>query len=104
STAFEHHAVLHTLDALVKEGFEVTLLDVHDDGLIAAEEVAAAIRPDTCLVTVMYANNEVGTVEPISEIGAVCRERGVLFHTDAVQAAGHLPIHVVEQNIDLLSL
>ena len=104
STAFEHHAVLHTLDALVKEGFEVTLLDVHDDGLIAAEEVAAAIRPDTCLVTVMYANNEVGTVEPISEIGAVCRERGVLFHTDAVQAAGHLPIYVVEQNIDLLSL
>ena len=104
STAFEHHAVLHTLEALEQEGFEVTLLDVHGDGRITAEEVAAAIRPDTCLVTVMYANNEVGTVEPISEIGAVCRERGVLFHTDAVQAAGHLPIHVVEQNIDLLSL
>ena len=83
STAFEHHAVLHTLEALEKEGFEVTLLDVHGDGLITAEEVAAAIRPDTCLVTVMYANNEVGTVEPIAEIGAVCREKGVLFHTDA---------------------
>ena len=104
STAFEHHAVLHTLAKLEKESFEVTLLDVHENGVIRPEEVAAAIRPDTCLVTVMYANNEVGTVEPISEIGAVCRERGVLFHTDAVQAAGHLPIHVVEQNIDLLSL
>ena len=104
STAFEHHAVLHTLEALEKEGFEVTLLDVHGDGLITAEEVAAAIRPDTCLVTVMYANNEVGTVEPIAEIGAVCREKGVLFHTDAVQAAGHLPIDVVKEHIDLLSL
>ena len=104
STAFEHHAVLHTLEALEKEGFEVTLLDVHGDGLITAEEVAAAIRPDTCLVTVMYANNEVGTVEPIAEIGAVCREKGVLFHTDAVQAAGHLPIDVVRDHIDLLSL
>ena len=104
STAFEHHAVLHTLEALEKEGFEVTLLDVHGDGRITAEEVAAAIRPDTCLVTVMYANNEVGTVEPIAEIGAVCREKGVLFHTDAVQAAGHLPIDVEKDHIDLLSL
>ena len=104
STAFEHHAVLHTLEALEKEGFEVTLLDVHGDGLITAEEVAAAIRPDTCLVTVMYANNEVGTMEPIAEIGAVCREKGVLFHTDAVQAAGHLSIDVEKEHIDLLSL
>ena len=104
STAFEHHAVLHTLEALEKEGFEVTLLDVHGDGRITAEEVAAAIRPDTCLVTVMYANNEVGTVEPIAEIGAVCREKGVLFHTDAVQAAGHLPIDVEKDHIDMLSL
>ena len=104
STAFEHHAVLHTLEALEQEGFEVTLLDVHGDGRITAEEVAAAIRPDTCLVTVMYANNEVGTVEPIAEIGAVCREKGVLFHTDAVQAAGHLPIDVGKEHIDLLSL
>lgn len=104
STAFEHHAVLHTLEALEKEGFAVTLLDVHGDGLITAEEVAAAIRPDTCLVTVMYANNEVGTVEPIAEIGALCREKGILFHTDAVQAAGHLPIDVVKEHIDLLSL
>ena len=104
STAFEHHAVLHTLEALEQEGFEVTLLDVHGDGRITAEEVAAAIRPDTCLVTVMYANNEVGTVEPIARIGAVCREKGVLFHTDAVQAAGHLAIDVVRDHIDLLSL
>ena len=104
STAFEHHAVLHTLEALEQEGFEVTLLDVHGDGRITAEEVAAAIRPDTCLVTVMYANNEVGTVEPIAQIGAVCREKGVLFHTDAVQAAGHLAIDVVRDHIDLLSL
>ncbi|MGN8966903.1 cysteine desulfurase family protein [Intestinimonas sp. HCP28S3_D6] len=104
STAFEHHAVLHTLEALEREGFAVTLLDVHGDGLITAEEVAAAIRPDTCLVTVMYANNEVGTVEPIAEIGAVCREKGVLFHTDAVQAAGHLSIDVEKEHIDLLSL
>ena len=104
STAFEHHAVLHTLEALEQEGFEVTLLDVHGDGRITAEEVAAVIRPDTCLVTVMYANNEVGTVEPIAQIGAVCREKGVLFHTDAVQAAGHLPIDVVRDHIDLLSL
>ena len=104
STAFEHHAVLHTLSKLEKEGFEVTLLDVHSDGLVRVEELAAAIRPDTCLVTVMYANNEIGTIQPIAEIGRVCRERGVLFHTDAVQAAGHLPIDVQAQNIDLLSL
>ena len=104
STAFEHHAVLHTLKKLEKEGFEITLLDVHENGLVTAEQVAKAIRPDTCLVTVMYANNEIGTVQPISEIGAVCRERGVLFHTDAVQAVGHLKINVKEQNIDMLSL
>ena len=104
STAFEHHAVLHTLSKLEKEGFEVTLLDVHSDGLVRVEELAAAIRPDTCLVTVMYANNEIGTIQPIADIGRVSRERGVLFHTDAVQAAGHLPIDVRAQNIDLLSL
>ena len=104
STAFEHHAVLHMLDKLAKSGFEVTLLDVHENGLITAEQVAEAIRPDTCLVTVMYANNEIGTIQPIAEIGAVCREKGVLFHTDAVQAAGHLHINVKEQNIDMLSL
>ncbi|MCM1150374.1 MAG: cysteine desulfurase NifS [Butyricicoccus sp.] len=104
STAFEHHAVLHTLKKLEKEGFEITLLDVHENGIITAEEVRQALRPDTCLVTVMYANNEIGTVQPIPEIGAVCREMGVLFHTDAVQAAGHLPIDVNAQNIDLLSL
>ena len=104
STAFEHHAVLHTLKKLEKDGFEVTLLDVHENGLVAPEQVREAIRPDTCLVTVMYANNEIGTIQPISEIGAVCREAGVLFHTDAVQAAGHLHIDVKEQNIDMLSL
>ena len=104
STAFEHHAVLHTLKKLEKQGFEVTLLPVHETGLITADEVAAALREDTCLVTVMYANNEIGTIQPIAEIGALCRERGVLFHTDAVQAAGHLPINVQEQNIDMLSL
>lgn len=104
STAFEHHAVLHTLDKLKKRGFEVTLLDVHENGLVTADEVAAAIREDTCLVTVMYANNEIGTIQPIREIGAVCHKRGVLFHTDAVQAAGHLPINVKEENIDMLSL
>ncbi len=103
STAFEHHAVLHTLKKLEKEGFEITLLDVHENGLILPEEVAAAIREDTCLVTVMYANNEIGTIQPIKEIGAVCRERRVLFHTDAVQAVGHLPIDVKGQNIDMLS-
>ena len=104
STAFEHHAVLHTLDRLEREGFAVTLLDVHENGLIQPEQVAQAIREDTCLVTVMYANNEIGTIQPVAEIGAICRERGVLFHTDAVQAAGHLPIDVQGQNIDLLSL
>ncbi len=104
STAFEHHAVLHTLEQLGREGFEVTLLDVHENGLVTAEEVRAAIRPDTCLVSVMYANNEIGTIQPIAEIGKVCREAGVLFHTDAVQAAGHLPIDVQAQNIDLLCI
>lgn len=104
STAFEHHAVLHTLEKLEKEGFKVTLLDVHENGLVTADEVREAICSDTCLVTVMYANNEIGTVQPIAEIGAVCREKGVLFHTDAVQAVGHLKINVKEQNIDMLSL
>ena len=104
STAFEHHAVLHTLAKLEKEGFEITLLDVHEDGLVRPQEVEAAIRPDTCLVTVMYANNEIGTIQPVEEIGQICREKGVLFHTDAVQAAGHLAIDVQKQNIDLLSL
>jgi len=104
STAFEHHAVLHTLEKLKKQGFEVELLDVHKNGVVTAEQVRAAIRPETCLVSVMFANNEIGTIQPIKEIGAVCRENGVLFHTDAVQAAGHLPINVKEQNIDLLSL
>ena len=104
TTAFEHHAVLHTLKKLEKEGFEVTYLDVHSSGLITADEVAAAIRPDTALVTVMFANNEIGTVLPIKEIGAVCRERGVAFHTDAVQAVGHIPVDVKAQNIDMLSL
>jgi cysteine desulfurase len=104
STAFEHHAVLHTLNKLAKQGFEITLLDVHKSGIVTAEEVAGAIREDTALVTIMYANNEIGTIQPISEIGAVCREKGVLFHTDAVQAAGHLHIDVKAQNIDMLSL
>lgn len=104
STAFEHHAVLHTLNKLEKEGFEITLLDVHEDGLVTPAQVRDAIREDTCLVTIMYANNEIGTVQPIKEIGAVCREKGVVFHTDAVQAAGHLHIDVKEQNIDMLSL
>lgn len=104
STAFEHHAVLHTLDKLKKQGYEITLLDVHEYGLITAEQVRKAIREDTCLVTVMYANNEIGTIQPIQEIGAVCREKGVLFHTDAVQAVGHLKVDVQEQNIDMLSL
>ncbi len=104
TTAFEHHAVLHTMKKLEKEGFEVTYLDVHKSGIVTPEEVAAAIREDTCLVTIMYANNEIGTIEPIKEIGAVCKEKGVLFHTDAVQAAGHIAIDVKEQNIDMLSL
>ena len=104
SSAFEHHAVLHTLKKLEKAGFEIELLDVHENGLIHPSQVADAIREDTCLVTIMYANNEIGSIQPIGEIGAICKEKGVLFHTDAVQAAGHLPIHVVEQNIDMLSL
>ena len=104
STAFEHHAVLHTLKKLEKEGFEVELLPVGTTGTITPEQVAAAIRPDTALVTIMYANNEIGSILPIPEIGAVCKEKGVLFHTDAVQAAGHLHIDVRAQNIDMLSL
>ena len=103
STAFEHHAVLHTLKKLEKEGFEVTLLDVHENGLVTPEEVEAAIKENTCLVTIMFANNEIGTIQPIREIGAVCRKKNVLFHTDAVQAVGHLPINVVDDNIDMLS-
>lgn len=104
STAFEHHAILHTLQALQKEGFEVTLLPIPENGVVTAQQVKDAIREDTCLVTVMFANNEIGTVMPIAEIGAVCHEAGVLFHTDAVQAAGHLPIHVKDMHIDMLSL
>ena len=104
STAFEHHAVLHTLQGLEKQGFEVELLPVGETGTVTAQQVADAIREDTCLVSVMYANNEIGSVLPVGEIGKVCRERGVVFHTDAVQAAGHLPIDVREQQIDLLSL
>ena len=106
STAFEHHAILHTLKKLEKQGFEVTLLDVHENGNITAAEVEAALesRPDTCLVTTMYANNEIGSVLPIAEIGNVCRAHGVFFHTDAVQAAGHLPINVADECIDMLSL
>ncbi len=104
STAFEHHAVLHTLDKLKKQGFEITLLDVHENGIVTAQQVADAIREDTCLGTIMFANNEIGTIQPIAEIGKVCREKQVLFHTDAVQAAGHLKINTVEQNIDMLSL
>ncbi|MCI9267563.1 MAG: cysteine desulfurase NifS [Lawsonibacter sp.] len=104
STAFEHHAVLHTLNRLEQEGFQVELLPVGPLGTVTADQVAQAIREDTCLVTIMYANNEIGSILPVGEIGAVCREKGVLFHTDAVQAAGHLPIDVKAQNIDLLSL
>ena len=103
SSAFEHHAVLHTLKKLEKEGFEITLLDVHEDGLVRPEEVRDAIREDTALVTIMFANNEIGTIQPIREIGAICHEKQVLFHTDAVQAIGHLPINVVDDNIDMLS-
>ena len=103
SSAFEHHAVLHTLEKLKKEGFEVTLLDVHEDGLVRPEELEQAIREDTCLVTIMYANNEIGTIQPIREIGAVCRKHGIPFHTDAVQAVGHIPVDVNEDSIDLLS-
>jgi cysteine desulfurase len=103
STAFEHHAVLHTLEQLKTEGFEVTLLDVHTNGVVRPEEVEAAIQPETCLVTVMTANNEIGTIQPIREIGAICREKGVTFHVDAVQAIGHIPVDVVKDNIDMLS-
>ena len=103
STAFEHHAILHTLQALQKEGFEVTLLDIPADGVVTAEQVKEAIRPDTCLVSGMFANNEIGTVMPIAEIGEICHEAGVLFHTDAVQAVGHLPIDVQAMHIDMLS-
>ena len=104
STAFEHHAVLHTLDKLKQLGFEITLLDVHSNGIVTPEQVRDAIREDTCLVSVMFANNEIGTIQPIAEIGKVCREKGVLFHTDAVQAVGHVKVNVTEQNIDMLSL
>jgi len=104
STKFEHHAVLHTLKALEKDGYEVTLLDVHEDGVVRLEDVKAAVREDTCLVSVMFANNEIGTVQPIKEIGAFCREKGIPFHTDAVQAGGHMPIDVVDMNIDMLAL
>ena len=104
SSAFEHHAVLHTLEKLKKEGFEVTLLPVHSDGLVSVEELKDAIREDTALVTIMFANNEIGTVQPIAEIGKICREKGVIFHTDAVQAAGHIKIDVKAQNIDMLSI
>ena len=104
STPIEHHAVLHTLAVLEKEGFEVTYLPVYDNGVVRPEDLEAAIRPDTALVTVMYANNEIGSIQPIAQIGEICHNHGVLFHTDAVQAAGHLPINVVEQHIDMLSL
>ncbi|MCD8373408.1 MAG: aminotransferase class V-fold PLP-dependent enzyme [Clostridia bacterium] len=104
STAFEHHAVLHTLNKLRQEGFEITLLDVHENGMVTPEQVKAAIRPDTALVTIMYANNEIGTVQPIREIGEVCRNAGVVFHTDAVQAVGHIPVDVKADNVDMLSL
>ena len=104
STAFEHHAVLHTLNKLQKEGFEITLLDVHKEGIVTAEQVRDAIREDTALVTIMYANNEIGTVQPIQEIGAVCREKKVPFHTDAVQAIGHVSVDMQRDNIDMLSL
>ncbi|MDO4973487.1 MAG: cysteine desulfurase NifS [Eubacteriales bacterium] len=104
STKFEHHAVLHTLAKLEKEGFEVTLLDVHEDGVVRLEDLEAAIRPDTALVTIMFANNEIGTVQPIAEIGALCREKGIPFHCDAVQAAGHMPIDVKAMNIDMLAM
>ena len=103
SSAFEHHAILHTLNRLEKEGYEVTLLPVHEDGLVRPEELEAAIREDTCLVSIMYANNEIGTVQPIHEIGEICKKHGVLFHTDAVQAVGHVKIDVKADNIDMLS-
>ena len=104
SSKFEHHAVLHTLARLEKDGFEVTYLDVYSDGIIRIDDLKNTIREDTALVTIMYANNEIGTIQPIAEIGKVCREKGVLFHTDAVQAVGHVPINVADEHIDLLSL
>ena len=104
STKIEHHAVLHTLNKLEKEGFEVTLLDIDESGIVKPEDVEKAIREDTALVTIMYANNEIGTIQPIAEIGKICKEKGVIFHTDAVQAAGHLHIDVNKENIDMLSL
>ena len=104
TTPIEHHAVLHTVEKLAKEGFEVTLLPMDESGIVKVEDVEAAIRPETALVTVMFANNEIGTVQPIARIGALCRQKGVVFHTDAVQAAGHLAIDVAEMNIDMLSL
>ena len=104
TTKFEHHAVLHTVAALEKQGFTATYLDVYEDGLVRAEDVLKAITDETCLVTIMYANNEIGTVQPIAEIGKICKDKGVLFHTDAVQAVGHIAIDVKEQNIDMLSL
>ena len=104
SSKFEHHAVLHTLARLKKEGFDITLLDVHEDGIVRLEELEQAIREDTCLVTIMFANNEIGTVQPIAQIGALCRSKGVPFHCDAVQAAGHMPINVEEMQIDMLSI
>lgn len=104
SSKFEHHAVLHTLDALKKEGFEVTLLDVYSNGIVKPEDVANAITEETCLVTIMTANNEIGTIQPIAEIGKICKEKGVLFHTDAVQAVGHIPVNVKDMNCDMLSV
>ena len=104
SSKFEHHAVLHTLDALKKEGFEVTLLDVYSNGIVKPEDVANAITDETCLVTIMTANNEIGTIQPIAEIGRICKEKGVLFHTDAVQAVGHIPVNVKDMNCDMLSV
>ncbi|MBR2894586.1 MAG: aminotransferase class V-fold PLP-dependent enzyme, partial [Oscillospiraceae bacterium] len=104
SDVIEHHAVLHTLSKLEKQGFEVTYLPVHENGVVRLEELEAAIRPDTCLVTIMYSNNEIGTIQPIREIGALCREKGILFHTDAVQAIGHMPVDVELDHIDMLSL
>ena len=103
SSAFEHHAILHTLQKLKKNGFEITLLPVHENGVVRLDELEAAIREDTCLITIMTANNEIGTIQPIAEIGEICHKHGVLFHTDAVQAVGHLPIDVQAQNIDMLS-
>lgn len=103
SSAFEHHAVLHTLEKLKKQGYKITLLDVHEDGLVRPQEVEAAINDETCLVTIMYANNEIGTIQPIKEIGEICRRKKVIFHTDAVQAIGHVPVDVVKENIDMLS-